>query len=327
LATIIVTGGAGYVGAHACKRLARDGHVAVTIDNLSTGWRDAVRFGPFEGCDLADADGLAAAVARHRPDAILHFAAMSDIERSVADPALAWRANVAGTLNLLAAAGAAGVARFVLSSTCAVHGDQDGVLLTETSPVQPASPYARSKLASEMALADHAARSGMRYAIFRYFNVAGADEGREIGEFHRPETHLIPRALDVVRGRADRLVINGTDFPTPDGTCIRDFVHVEDLVDAHVAGLDHLARGGAERLFCLGSGRGYSVREVVRAVEAVTGTTLPVDAGPRRAGDSASLVCGSRLAQDVLGWQPSRSTLPRMIGDAWAWAQRPGFSA
>ncbi len=328
MATILVTGGAGYIGSHACKRLAAEGHLPVTLDDLRTGWRDAVRFGPLEECDLGDAGRVAEILTRHRPAAILHFAALSDVGQSAREPALYWRNNVLGALNLIEAAAAASITRFVLSSTCAVYGEQDGVMLDETCPTRPINAYGGSKLAIERLLADIAAASGMRWAAFRYFNVAGADSGREIGEHHRPETHLIPLALDAARGRRDALTVNGTDWPTPDGTCVRDYVHVEDLIDAHLLGLSYLEtlRDGTGATFNLGTGRGYSVREVVTAVGRVTGTTVPAVDGPRRGGDCASLVSGSARAAEVLGWRPERS-LDEMIADAWAWHQRPGYGS
>lgn len=318
---VLVTGGAGYIGSHACKALAAAGYVPVTLDNLSTGWRDAVKFGPLVQADLLDRAALDAAFAEHKPVAVLHFAALSQVGEAMAEPGKYWRNNVAGSLNLIEAAVAAGCLDFVFSSTCATYGDRDGEVLDEDTPQAPLNAYGASKRAIEDMLVDFGAAHGMRHVIFRYFNVAGADPDAELGEFHRPETHLIPLILDAVDGRRDALTIHGTDYPTPDGTCIRDYVHVMDLVDAHVAGLEYLRAGKGSRVFCLGTGEGFSVREVVEATRHVTNRAVPMVDGPRRAGDAVKLVCGSQRARDELGWRPARSTMRQMIGDAWRWHQ------
>ena len=324
--TILVTGGAGYIGSHACLALAEAGYLPVTYDSLETGWRDAVQFGPFEQGDLRDRERLDAVMAAHRPRAVLHFAALSNVGEASADPARYWDNNVIGSLRLLESMAAAGVPHIVFSSTCATYGEQDGVLLDENSPQRPTNAYGASKRAVEEMITHMAAAPGadLSHVFFRYFNVAGADPGTRIGEFHRPETHLIPLALDAVRGRRDRLTIHGQDYPTPDGTCVRDYVHVTDLVAAHVAGLEYLLQGGAPDVFNLGSGRGYSVREVVETVARVTGAPVPAEDGPRRPGDCAALVSGSRRAADKLGWQ-AQASLEDMIATAWAWHQRPGY--
>ncbi len=318
---VLVTGGAGYIGSHACKALAAAGYVPVTLDNLSTGWRDAVKFGPLVQADLMDRAALDAAFAEHRPVAVLHFAALSQVGEAMAQPGKYWRNNVAGSLNLIEAAVAAGCLDFVFSSTCATYGDRDGEVLDEGTPQAPLNAYGASKRAIEDMLVDFAASDGLRHVIFRYFNVAGADPEAEVGEFHRPETHLIPLILDAVDGRRDALTIHGTDYPTADGTCIRDYVHVMDLVDAHVAGLEWLRAGKGNRVFCLGTGDGFSVREVVDATKHVTNRAVPMVDGPRRGGDAVKLVCGSKRARDELGWRPERSTMKQMIGDAWRWHQ------
>jgi UDP-glucose 4-epimerase len=214
----------------------------------------------------------------------------------------------------------------VFSSTCATYGDQDGVLLTEDTPQMPINAYGGSKLAIEQMLRDFGKSHGISHVIFRYFNVAGADPEGELGEQHLPETHLIPLMLDAVAGKRPALTLHGTDYPTPDGTCVRDYVHVADLADAHVLGLQRLLNGNANRVFCLGSGKGFSVREVIEASRMVTNREVPVIIGPRRAGDAAALVSSSTRATEELGWEPQRSTLRQMIGDAWVWAQKPGFS-
>lgn len=323
--TVLVTGGAGYIGSHACKQLRAAGYQPVTFDNLSTGWRDAVKFGPLVEGDLLDSEALRRAFQEYRPIAVMHFAALSQVGESMSDPGRYWRENVTGALNLVEAALAADCKRIVFSSTCATYGDQDGVLLNETARQQPLNAYGGSKLAIEQLLNDFGASNGLESVIFRYFNVAGADPEAEIGEFHRPETHLIPLVLGAACGRRDALTIYGTDYPTHDGTCIRDYVHVMDLVDAHVLGLDWLLNGRGNAVFCLGSGSGFTVREVMAKAGEVTGLEIPVTEGPRRAGDAVSLVSGSKAAIDTLGWKPARSTLEQMIGDAWRWHQTDGY--
>ena len=324
---VLVTGGAGYIGSHACKALARAGFEPVAFDNLLTGWAEAVKWGPLVRGDLIDRGSIDAALAEHRPIAVMHFAALSLVGESMQDPARYWRVNLGGALNLMEACAAAGVGQFVFSSTCATYGDQDGVLLTEATPQRPINAYGGSKLAIEAMVRDFGRAFGIGHVIFRYFNVAGADPEGEIGEQHRPETHLIPLLLEAVAGRRPALTLHGTDYPTPDGTCVRDYVHVTDLAEAHVLGLRRLLDGKGNGVFCLGTGRGFSVREVIEASRLVTNREVPVVIGPRRAGDAAALVSSSSLAVQELGWEPRRSTLREMIGDAWAWAQGPGFTA
>ena len=323
--TILVTGGAGYIGSHACKALAVAGYVPVTFDNLSTGWRDSVKFGPFEEGDLLDRTRLDEVFERHNPTAVMHFAAHSQVGESMAEPGKYWRNNVIGSLNLAEAAVSAGCRKFIFSSTCATYGEHDNVVLDEDCPQQPTNPYGASKLAVEHILAGFAGSDGLRNVVFRYFNVAGADPEAEIGEFHRPETHLIPLALDVVRGKREQLVIYGDDYPTPDGTCIRDYVHVKDLVAGHLAGLEHLENGGTSRAFNLGTGHGFSVKDVVNQIEFQTGRKLLISVGPPRPGDCSRLVSGSTRASKELGWQPKHSDMKTMIADALRWHQMPGY--
>lgn len=322
---VLVTGGAGYIGAHACKALARAGFVPVTFDNLSTGHSGAVKYGPLVKGDLNDQSSLQAAFADHRPIAIMHFAALSVVGEAMVRPGQYWRQNVLGALNLFEAADAAGCRVIVFSSTCATYGDQDGVLLDEWTVQRPINAYGSSKRAIEDMLKDFGATHGFRSMIFRYFNVAGADPAGEIGEAHHPETHLVPLVLQAIQGQRTALTIHGTDYPTPDGTCIRDYVHVSDLVDAHVLGLEWLLAGRESRVFCLGSGTGFSVRQVIAAAEAIVGRPVPVTDGPRRAGDAVSLVSRATLAQTDLGWKPSRSGIQQMIADAWRWHQSPAY--
>lgn len=322
---VLVTGGAGYVGSHACKALKAAGYLPVTYDNLSTGHAAAVKFGPLEQGDLLDRDRLARVFADHRPVAVMHFAALSLVGEAMRQPGLYWRVNVTGALNLIEAALAADCRRFIFSSTCATYGDQDGVVLDEDSPQAPINAYGASKRAIEDMLGDFAASDGLEHVIFRYFNVAGADPEGEVGEAHEPETHLIPLMLQAIDGQRPALTVFGSDYPTPDGTCIRDYVHVSDLARAHVQGLDWLEGGRGSRVFCLGSGKGFSVREVIDHARHVTNLPVPLIEGDRRPGDAARLVSGSRRAVEELGWRPERSTLPQMIADAWAWHRKGGF--
>jgi UDP-glucose 4-epimerase len=323
---VLVAGGAGYIGSHACKALAKAGYIPVVYDNLSTGWQDAVKFGPFEQGDLLDRGRIDEVLAAHKPVAIMHFAALSQVGESMDYPGLYWNVNVQGSLNLIEAAVAAGVKKFIFSSTCATYGDQDNVVLNENSVQKPINAYGASKRAVEDILCDFERRYGLHHVIFRYFNVAGADPEGEVGEFHKPETHLVPLMLDAIDGKRDALTIYGTDYPTPDGTCIRDYVHVCDLVDAHILGLKWLKDGKPSEVFNLGTGSGFSVRAVVEASRAVTNKAVPIIEGSRRAGDCTQLVSGSSKANSELGWEPTRSNLKAMIGDAWRWHQTGHYS-
>ena len=297
---ILVTGGAGYIGSHACKMLRRAGFTPVTFDNLATGWQEAVKFGPFEQGDLLDRARVDAVFAAHQPAAVMHFAALSQVGESIQNPGRYWENNVLGTLNLLEAAVAVGCLQVVFSSTCATYGDQDNVVLTEDSPQLPINAYGASKLAIEHMLRDFEMAHGLRHVIFRYFNVAGADPEGEVGEFHQPETHLIPLMLDAIAGKRGALTIFGTDYDTPDGTCIRDYVHVCDLVAAHVLGINWLQDGKPSGVFNLGTGSGFSVREVVAQCRQVTNRPVPFTEGARRPGDCTKLVSGSRRPKKSL---------------------------
>ncbi|GAA6165629.1 UDP-glucose 4-epimerase GalE [Pelagimonas sp. KU-00592-HH] len=318
---VLVTGGAGYIGSHACKALKAAGFNPVTFDNISTGWEDAVKFGPLEKGDLLDRARLDEVFAKHEPVAVMHFAALSQVGESMQIPGKYWLNNVQGSLNLIEAATEAGCMNFVFSSTCATYGDQDNVVLDENSSQFPINAYGSSKRAIEDMLKDFEGATGLNHVIYRYFNVAGADPEAEVGEFHQPETHLIPLMLDAIDGKRDALTIFGTDYDTPDGTCIRDYVHVCDLVDAHVLGLKWLLDGKGSRVFNLGTGSGFSVREVIDHSRAVTNRDVPYVEGDRRPGDCTRLVSGSTRAEKELGWQPSRSNLNTMISDAWRWHQ------
>ncbi|SLN74201.1 UDP-glucose 4-epimerase [Falsiruegeria litorea R37] len=324
---ILVTGGAGYIGSYACKALKSAGFVPVTYDNLVTGWRDAVKFGPFEQGDLTDRARLDAVFAKYKPAAVMHFAALSQVGEAMHEPGHYWANNVGGSLTLIEAAVAAGCLQFVFSSTCATYGDHDNVVLDENTPQLPLNAYGASKRAVEDILANFEAAHGLRSVIFRYFNVAGADPEAEVGEFHRPETHLIPLMLDAIEGKRDALTVFGEDYDTPDGTCIRDYVHVCDLVDAHVLGLNWLQEGKDSRVFNLGTGTGFSVMEVIDQGQVITNRPVPYSMGSRRAGDCTKLVSGSSRAAAELGWSPARSTMKQMIADAWRWHQTGHYKA
>ncbi len=321
MTNILVTGGAGYIGSHACKALSRAGYVPVTFDNLITGWQDAVKFGPFEKGDLLDRARLDQVFAQYKPAAVMHFAALSQVGEAMSEPGKYWSNNVTGSLNLIEAAVAAECLNFVFSSTCATYGEHDNVVLDEDTPQMPLNAYGASKRAIEDILRDFEAAHGLNHVVFRYFNVAGADPDGEIGEFHRPETHLVPLMLDAIDGKHDALTVFGTDYDTPDGTCIRDYVHVCDLVDAHVLGLGWLEQGKGSRVFNLGTGSGFSVMEVIEKSKSVTNRPVPYTVGPRRAGDCTKLVSGSARAKDELGWSAKKSMLETMIADAWRWHQ------
>ena len=322
---ILVTGGAGYIGSHACKALSQKGYIPVTLDNLRTGWKDAVKFGPFEQGDLSNKENIDRIFQKYAPNAVMHFAALSQVGESIREPKLYWENNVMGSLNLIQSAVEHDCMDFVFSSTCATYGDQDNVILDENSAQYPINAYGSSKRAVENILADYDASFGLKHVIFRYFNVAGADPEAEIGEFHKPETHLIPLVLDTIEGKRDALTIFGTDYDTPDGTCIRDYVHVCDLIDAHILGLEWLLNRKGSRVFNLGTGDGFSVRQVIEHSRYVTNKAVPVIDGDRRPGDCTKLVSGSVRAMKELGWSAGRSNLKQMITDAWRWHQNGGY--
>jgi UDP-arabinose 4-epimerase len=318
---VLVTGGAGYIGSHACKALAEAGHEPITYDNLSTGHDWAVRWGPLEVGDILDPARLAEVFARHRPDAVMHFAALAYVGVSVRDPSSYHRTNVVGTLNLLDASRAAGVSRIVFSSSCATYGVPERVPIAIDTPQRPVNPYGWTKLAGERMLTEHCAAYGLGAVALRYFNASGAETSATIGEDHEPETHLIPLALDVAAGRRPHLDLYGDDYPTPDGTCIRDYVHVCDLAEAHVRALD-LCEAGAMRAANLGVGRGYSVHEVVDAVRRVTGREVPRRIAPRRPGDPPALVADASPASTLPGWSARWTELDAIIDSAWRWHRR-----
>jgi UDP-glucose-4-epimerase GalE len=321
--TILVTGGAGYVGSHACKALAAAGYTPVSFDNLSNGHEWAVKWGPLVVGDVLNPDDLDAAFAAHKPVAVMHFAALIEVGESVKYPEKFQRTNVTGSFNVLKAMGRAKVDRIVFSSTCAVHGDVGGALIRETSPIAPISPYAKTKAEVEGLLADFSVRDGLKAVALRYFNASGADPDGELGEAHDPESHLIPIACQAALGQRDGMFIYGDDYDTPDGTCLRDYIHVTDLAEAHVKALERLdtAAPGVEA-FCLGGGIGTSVREVLDCVKKVSGVDFPVTIEDRRPGDAPSLVADLSKAKTVLGWTPSHSDLPTIVKTAWVWHQK-----
>jgi UDP-glucose-4-epimerase GalE len=319
MSTILVTGGAGYVGSHACKALAVAGHTPVVFDNLDRGHREFVRWGPLEEGDIRDGARLDAVFARHRIDAVMHFAALAYVGESVSEPAVYYRNNVGGTLELLDAMRRASVGRLVFSSTCATYGVPERMPITEDLPQQPINPYGATKLMIERVLRDYAAAYGLRSVSLRYFNAAGCDPDGEVGEDHDPETHLIPRVLMAADGTLPHVEVFGTDYPTPDGTCLRDYIHVADLADGHLRALDYLARGGATTAINLGTGRAFSVREVIGAAERVTGRRIPVREGPRREGDPPVLVADATRAREVLGFAARYTEVEPIVATAWRW--------
>lgn len=315
---ILVTGGAGYVGSHAARLLARRGHEVWVYDNLVFGHRAAVAPGRLIEGDLLDGDKVSAVLREKRIDAVMHFAAFAYVGESVTDPAKYYRNNVVGTLSLMEAMRAAGVSRIVFSSTCATYGDPESIPIREGQPQRPINPYGFTKLVIERALADYASAYGWGYAALRYFNASGASADGDIGEDHDPETHLIPLILQVALGQREHITVFGDQFPTPDGTCIRDYIHVDDLATAHLAALDRLEKG-TELMLNLGTGRGSSVREVIETCREVTGRPIAaVIAGPR-AGDPPSLVADSSLARRELNWEPKYTTIRPIVETAWRW--------
>jgi UDP-arabinose 4-epimerase len=313
---VLVTGGAGFIGSHTCKLLAAQGFLPVAYDNLSVGHRDAVRWGPLIEADIADAGAMARACAEHRPSAVMHFAACAYVGESVLDPEKYYRNNVTGTIAMLRVCRTVGVPIVVYSSSCATYGVPATLPIAESAPQVPISPYGRTKLIGEQILEDYAQAYGLRYAALRYFNACGADPDGELSERHDPETHLIPRALLAASGRIDQLEIFGDDYPTPDGTCVRDYIHVSDLARAHCLALQHLLGGGDNLRLNLGAGRGASVRDVTTAVFRTTRRKVPFVVKPRRSGDPAELYADGSLARKTLGFFPELSDLETIVRTA-----------
>jgi UDP-glucose 4-epimerase len=318
MATILVTGGAGYVGAHCCLALKRAGHDVVVYDNLHNGQERFVKWGPFERGDIRDKARLDEVFARHKPAAVLHCAALIEVGESVRRPERFYDVNVAGALTLLEAMREAGVSAFVFSSTCATYGEPQRLPMNESHPQWPVSPYGWTKLMVERASRDMAAAHGLKFAHLRYFNAAGACPEEGIGERHEPETHAIPLALFTLLDRREGFKIFGTDYDTRDGSCLRDYVHTLDLADAHVREIERLLGGGASLAANLGTGDGVTVLELLAAVERVTGRAVPSTRAERRPGDAPALVADNALAQRELGWAPQRG-IDAVIADAWKW--------
>jgi UDP-glucose-4-epimerase GalE len=328
MTVVLVTGGAGYIGAHTAKALAERGHSPVIFDNLSAGFVEAVRWGPFVEGDIRDEGAVLAALAQHKVGAVIHFAGLIEVGRSVAEPGLFWDVNVTGTAALLRAMRSASVDRLVFSSSAAVYGQEGrGPLeaIAEAAGKDPTSPYGDTKLAGERMIAAHCRAHGMTAVALRYFNAAGADPSGLIGEAHEPETHLIPLAMAAGLGDGPPLIIFGDDYDTPDGACVRDYIHVNDLAAAHVAALEVELAPGAFEAVNIGTGQGHSVREIVAAVERALGRPVPHAVGPRRAGDPPSLVADPSQAKALLGWEPQCSDLDAIVRDALRWEGQPRY--
>jgi len=319
---ILVTGGAGYIGSHACKALASAGFTPVVFDNLVYGHRDAVKWGPLVVADLLESSAIAAVIDEYKPEAVMHFAAYAYVGESVENPGKYYRNNVVGSLNLLEAMRDASLDKIIFSSTCATYGIPKQELISEEHSQVPINPYGASKLMIERMLSDFSAAHSIRSISLRYFNAAGADSDAEIGEQHDPETHLIPLVLDAANGLRDSITIHGNDYATHDGSCIRDYVHVSDLADAHVLALQSLLKGAETSAYNLGNGQGYSVQEVIAVARTITGKNIKVNIGPRRAGDPPRLVGDATSIKQALNWTPRFSSLADIVSSAWRWHQR-----
>ena len=316
--TVLVVGGAGYIGSHTCLDLANKGFQPVVYDNFSNGHREFVKWGPAEEGDIRDRARLDEVLAKYKPAAILHFAALIEVGESVKDPVSFYENNVIGTLTLLSAAQAAGLNAFVFSSTCATYGLPQSVPLDESHRQVPINPYGRTKYIVEQALADYDQYKGLRSVVLRYFNAAGADFEGRIGEWHTPETHAIPLAIEAALGRRQGFKVFGSDYDTRDGTCVRDYIHVLDLADAHVRAVEYLLDGGESVALNLGTGTGTTVKELLGTIETVSNRPFPVEYVGRREGDSTTLVANNDKARDILGWSPQYD-LSRIIESAWNW--------
>jgi UDP-glucose-4-epimerase GalE len=318
--TVLVTGGAGYIGSHAAKALSQAGHRVVVYDNLVAGHREAVKYGEFVQGDILDPAMLETTMKAHGVDAVMHFAAFLDVGESVREPAKYYRNNVGGVLNVLDAMAANRIQTLVFSSTCATYGEPTETPITEAHPQRPINSYGETKLAAERAFPHYERAYGIHAIAFRYFNAAGADPDGELGEDHAPEIHVIPRALDAAAG-GEGLKVFGDDYPTPDGTCLRDYIHVADLADAHVRGLESLATTKKSDVYNLGTGTPQSVRDIIGAVERVTGRKVPWTLAPRRAGDPAVLYASPDKARAAFGWTPKHASIDDIVRTAWTWRQ------
>ena len=316
---VLVTGGAGYIGSHTCKLLAEAGHIPIVFDNFSTGHRWLVRYGPFVEGDIADKTAIAAALADYAPDAVIHFAASAYVGESMRHPLGYFRNNVAGTLNLLEAMAEAGLSRLVFSSSCATYGIPPAVPITENMPQSPINPYGTSKLVGEQMMRAAADAGLLDCIALRYFNASGAEPGGDIGEFHQPETHIIPLILEAINQPGRSFTVLGDDYDTADGSCVRDYLHVIDLARAHIAALNALNGQARFRAFNLGTGTGHSVKDVIVAAQNVTGGSLTVTVGDRRPGDPPVLIAAPDKAREELGWIPLSSDLDTILRTAWGW--------
>ena len=319
---ILVTGGAGYIGSHACKALANAGYQPIVYDNLLYGHEWAVQWGPLVIGDISDQQKLREVFETYKPEAVMHFAAFAYVGESVQDPAKYYKNNVVGTIHLLEAMRESNIQSIIFSSSCATYGTPTQLPIPEDHVQNPINPYGRSKWMIEHVLADYEKAYGLRSTSLRYFNAAGADPEGLIGESHDPETHLIPLVLDAASGKRPSITIFGEDYDTHDGTCVRDYIHVEDLANAHVLALKALQDGQKTRAFNLGNGNGYSIKEIIESVERVTGLKVPVEMGPRREGDPASLIGSAETIKQALGWTPRFTNLDDIIKTAWNWHQK-----
>jgi UDP-glucose 4-epimerase len=316
---VLVTGGAGYIGSHVVKKLGERKYEILVLDNLSKGHKEAVLYGKLVVADLEDEEKLNSIVESFKPEAVMHFAAFIEVAESVKDPFKYYKNNTTNTLNLLKAMVKNGVKNFIFSSTAAVYGNPKNIPIKEDEPIKPINPYGQSKAFVEKILEDFSQSYGLRYVSLRYFNAAGADESGLIGESHDPETHLIPLILRTAKGEREAVKIFGTDYPTPDGTCIRDYIHVNDLADVHLLALDYLLSGGKSEVFNCGYGFGFSVKEVVETAKKVTGENFKVEEASRRPGDPAILVADSTKLKKTLNWTPKYDDLEFIIRTAWNW--------
>ncbi len=322
---ILVTGGAGYIGSHFVKYLIRKGEEVVVFDNLSRGHKEAIYTGAkFENVDILNPSALKAALEKHEIDACVHFAAFAYVGESVEKPEIYYTNNVVGSLNLIKAVKDAGIKKFVFSSTCSVYGNDVEIPISESQPTNPINPYAQTKLVIEKILADFENAYGLKYAALRYFNAAGADEEGELGESHDPEPHLIPLILQTALGKREKIFVFGEDYPTPDGSCIRDYIHVQDLASAHYRALEYLNEKENSLIVNLGTGKGYSVKEVIDVAREITGQKIPAEVTGRRPGDPPALVADNKKAKEVLNWTPERNIYD-IISSAWKWHQNPKY--
>lgn len=322
---VLVVGGAGYIGSHACKALHKAGHQPIVVDSLVYGHKQAVKWGPLEVGDISDGNWLDSVFARYNPEVVMHFAAFAYVGESVTDPAKYYHNNVSGTQSLLDAMRRNHVSTLIFSSTCATYGEVTKLPIEEGTPQAPINPYGYTKLIVERMMADYQRAYGLAWVALRYFNAAGADPEGEIGESHDPETHAIPLAIAAALRRGDGFKVFGSDYETPDGSALRDYIHVSDLADAHVKAMDYLLGGGTPTAFNLGTGKPTSVFEIINAVSRVTGSNLPYDIVPRRAGDPPALYAAATKAKTLLAWEPTQSDIDTIVRTAVNWHRQPAY--